>query len=151
MEDGVFRHSTFLTSVYLWLERRLRGQSSLGNRTTPLSLVIAPYLNRNRYGTPFLLSLGISEQFTSLVWLAGPISGFIAQPVIGEHSQALTFNTAFTKWRGTRCDLRLVYVQVSSAVLDSTVNSCPRGVDSDPSLLPGDCQFLRKYISNQHG
>lgn len=36
-----------------------------------------------RYGTPFLLSLGISEQVTSLVWLAGPISGLIAQPLIG--------------------------------------------------------------------
>jgi len=39
--------------------------------------------NRRRYGTPFLLSLGISEQVTSLVWLAGPISGLVAQPVIG--------------------------------------------------------------------
>lgn len=37
-----------------------------------------------RYGTPFLLDLGLSEQLTSLVWLAGPISGLIAQPVIGE-------------------------------------------------------------------
>ena len=36
-----------------------------------------------RYGTPFLLSLGVSEQLTSLVWLAGPISGLIAQPLIG--------------------------------------------------------------------
>lgn len=35
------------------------------------------------YGTPFLLSLGLSEELTSLVWLAGPISGLIAQPVIG--------------------------------------------------------------------
>ncbi|KAI0638097.1 MFS general substrate transporter [Trametes polyzona] len=34
------------------------------------------------YGTPFLLDLGLSEQLTSLVWLAGPISGLIAQPVI---------------------------------------------------------------------
>lgn len=24
------------------------------------------------YGTPYLLSLGLSEQLTSLVWLAGP-------------------------------------------------------------------------------
>ncbi|EKM59137.1 uncharacterized protein PHACADRAFT_86979 [Phanerochaete carnosa HHB-10118-sp] len=42
------------------------------------------------YGTPFLLSLGLSEQLTSLVWLAGPISGLIAQPVIGtqHHSSA---------------------------------------------------------------
>jgi len=40
------------------------------------------------YGTPFLLSLGISEQVTSLVWLAGPISGLVAQPVIGAISDS---------------------------------------------------------------
>ncbi|KAF8185757.1 hypothetical protein K438DRAFT_1973596 [Mycena galopus ATCC 62051] len=35
------------------------------------------------YGTPFLLNLGLSvEQLTSLLWLPGPISGPIAQPVI---------------------------------------------------------------------
>ncbi|KAJ7068403.1 MFS general substrate transporter [Mycena amicta] len=42
------------------------------------------------YGTPFLLGLGISEQVTSLVWLAGPISGLIAQPVIGAISDSST-------------------------------------------------------------
>jgi len=42
------------------------------------------------YGTPFLLGLGLSEQLTSLVWLAGPISGLIAQPVIGAISDAST-------------------------------------------------------------
>ncbi|KAJ7507950.1 hypothetical protein B0H11DRAFT_1969440 [Mycena galericulata] len=42
------------------------------------------------YGTPFLLGLGISEQLTSLVWLAGPISGLIAQPVIGAVSDSST-------------------------------------------------------------
>ncbi|KAL1701647.1 hypothetical protein EV121DRAFT_262904 [Schizophyllum commune] len=36
-----------------------------------------------RYGTPFLLGLGLSEQLTALVWLAGPISGLVAQPIIG--------------------------------------------------------------------
>ncbi|THH32903.1 hypothetical protein EUX98_g1246 [Antrodiella citrinella] len=40
------------------------------------------------YGTPFLLSLGLSEQLTSLVWLAGPISGLVAQPLIGAISDA---------------------------------------------------------------
>jgi len=46
------------------------------------------------YGTPFLLGLGLSEHVTSLVWLAGPISGLIAQPVIGEVSFCeLAFNT----------------------------------------------------------
>ncbi|KAG5648946.1 hypothetical protein DXG03_000295 [Asterophora parasitica] len=42
------------------------------------------------YGTPFLLSLGLSAQVTSLVWLAGPISGLIAQPVIGALSDSST-------------------------------------------------------------
>jgi hypothetical protein len=37
----------------------------------------------SRYGTPFLQGLGLSEHLTSLVWLAGPISGLVAQPVIG--------------------------------------------------------------------
>ncbi|KXN86414.1 General alpha-glucoside permease [Leucoagaricus sp. SymC.cos] len=40
------------------------------------------------YGTPFLLNLGLSEQLTSLVWLAGPISGLVAQPVIGAVSDS---------------------------------------------------------------
>ncbi|KAI0036808.1 MFS general substrate transporter [Vararia minispora EC-137] len=42
------------------------------------------------YGTPFLLSLGLSEQVTSLVWLAGPISGLVAQPIIGAISDSST-------------------------------------------------------------
>ncbi|PFH52834.1 hypothetical protein AMATHDRAFT_73959 [Amanita thiersii Skay4041] len=42
------------------------------------------------YGTPFLLGLGLSEQLTSLVWLAGPISGLVAQPVIGAVSDSST-------------------------------------------------------------
>ncbi|KAH9951665.1 major facilitator superfamily domain-containing protein [Amylocystis lapponica] len=42
------------------------------------------------YGTPFLLSLGLSETLTGLVWLAGPISGLIAQPMIGAISDAST-------------------------------------------------------------
>ncbi|TKY89280.1 hypothetical protein EX895_001811 [Sporisorium graminicola] len=44
------------------------------------------------YGTPYLLSLGLSEESTSLVWLAGPLSGLIAQPVVGslsDHSTSL--------------------------------------------------------------
>lgn len=33
--------------------------------------------------TPFLLSLGLSKKILSLVWLAGPLSGSIGQPIIG--------------------------------------------------------------------
>lgn len=42
------------------------------------------------YGTPYLLGLGLSPQATSLVWLAGPISGLVAQPIIGSASDAST-------------------------------------------------------------
>ena len=34
------------------------------------------------------MSLGLSKELTSLVWLAGPISGLIAQPLIGAVSDS---------------------------------------------------------------
>ncbi|CDK30050.1 unnamed protein product [Kuraishia capsulata CBS 1993] len=34
-------------------------------------------------GTPFLLSLGISKQVLALIWIAGPISGTVGQPIVG--------------------------------------------------------------------
>ncbi|KAK9721365.1 hypothetical protein K7432_003472 [Basidiobolus ranarum] len=35
------------------------------------------------YGTPYLLSLGMSKPLMSLVWLAGPLSGLLIQPLVG--------------------------------------------------------------------
>ena len=35
------------------------------------------------YCTPYLLSLGLTKSKTSLVWIAGPISGLVVQPIIG--------------------------------------------------------------------
>ncbi|KAI9828668.1 MAG: hypothetical protein M1832_001771 [Thelocarpon impressellum] len=35
------------------------------------------------YCTPFLLQLGLTKSRTSLVWIAGPLSGLIMQPVVG--------------------------------------------------------------------
>ncbi|KAF3175248.1 hypothetical protein TWF225_000951 [Orbilia oligospora] len=35
------------------------------------------------YCTPYLLSLGVSKSKTSLVWIAGPLSGLITQPIVG--------------------------------------------------------------------
>ncbi|KAK7207490.1 major facilitator superfamily domain-containing protein [Myxozyma melibiosi] len=34
-------------------------------------------------GTPFLLSLGMSKTLMSLVWIAGPLSGVLVQPIVG--------------------------------------------------------------------
>ncbi|KAI8096153.1 major facilitator superfamily domain-containing protein [Halteromyces radiatus] len=44
------------------------------------------------YGTPYLLSLNLSKELTALVWLAGPLSGLIVQPVIGAFSDKCTSN-----------------------------------------------------------
>ncbi|ROT36931.1 sucrose transporter [Sodiomyces alkalinus F11] len=35
------------------------------------------------YFTPYLLNLGLTKSNTALVWIAGPLSGLITQPVIG--------------------------------------------------------------------
>ncbi|KAK4049935.1 hypothetical protein OIV83_003759 [Microbotryomycetes sp. JL201] len=40
------------------------------------------------FGTPYLLSLGLSKTGTSLVWLAGPLSGLLVQPLIGAISDS---------------------------------------------------------------
>lgn len=34
-------------------------------------------------GTPFLLSLGVSKHTLALIWIAGPLSGSLGQPIIG--------------------------------------------------------------------
>ncbi|CAO3591090.1 unnamed protein product [Absidia cylindrospora] len=43
------------------------------------------------YGTPYLLSLGLSKSHMSLVWIAGPLSGLIMQPIAGAFSDKCTF------------------------------------------------------------
>ena len=35
------------------------------------------------YCTPFLLNLGLTKSKVSLVWIAGPLSGLIMQPIVG--------------------------------------------------------------------
>ncbi|KAI9321334.1 major facilitator superfamily domain-containing protein, partial [Dichotomocladium elegans] len=44
----------------------------------------------DRYGTPYLLALELSKELTALVWLAGPLSGLIVQPLIGAWSDHCT-------------------------------------------------------------
>lgn len=42
------------------------------------------------YCTPYLLSLGLSKSMLSLVWVAGPLSGLVMQPVVGMVSDRWT-------------------------------------------------------------
>lgn len=42
--------------------------------------------------TTFALRIGVSETFSSLVWLCGPVTGLIIQPLIGQLSDACHYN-----------------------------------------------------------
>ncbi|KAJ2557425.1 hypothetical protein EV175_001356 [Coemansia sp. RSA 1933] len=42
------------------------------------------------FGSPYLLSLGLQKSVVSLVWLAGPLSGLVTQPLVGYLSDNCT-------------------------------------------------------------
>jgi MFS family permease len=42
------------------------------------------------YGSPYLRSLGLTPELISLVWLAGPLSGLLVQPLVGAISDKST-------------------------------------------------------------
>ncbi|KAL4399030.1 sucrose:proton symporter [Malassezia pachydermatis] len=42
------------------------------------------------YGTPYLLTIGLSKEATGYVWMAGPLSGLVIQPILGAISDAST-------------------------------------------------------------
>ncbi|KAI8053843.1 major facilitator superfamily domain-containing protein [Syncephalis plumigaleata] len=42
------------------------------------------------YGTPYLISLGMSKDLLPLVWTAGPLSGLLIQPMVGAYSDVST-------------------------------------------------------------
>ncbi|WBW75135.1 plasma membrane sucrose/maltose:proton symporter Sut1 [Schizosaccharomyces osmophilus] len=35
------------------------------------------------YGSPYLFSLGLRKEYTSIIWIAGPLTGIIIQPISG--------------------------------------------------------------------
>ncbi|GAO45934.1 MFS general substrate transporter [Saitoella complicata NRRL Y-17804] len=43
-------------------------------------------------GTPYLISLGIPKPLMSLIWIAGPLSGMLMQPIIGLLSDTSTLS-----------------------------------------------------------
>lgn len=55
---------------------------------------------------PYLLELGLSKKYTSLVWVAGPLSGLVVAPVVG----------AFADRNTSRYGRRRPFMVVGSAV-----------------------------------
>jgi solute carrier family 45 protein 1/2/4 len=62
--------------------------------------------------TPYLLSLGLSKGQTSLVWVAGPLSGLIVQPIIGVIADEST-----SKWGRRRPIIAIGSVIVALSLL----------------------------------
>jgi solute carrier family 45 protein 1/2/4 len=62
--------------------------------------------------TPYLLSLGLSKGQTSLVWVAGPLSGLIVQPIIGVVADQST-----SKWGRRRPIIVIGSIIVALALL----------------------------------
>ena len=62
--------------------------------------------------TPYLLSLGLSKGQTSLVWVAGPLSGLIVQPIIGVVADEST-----SKWGRRRPIIAVGSVLVACSLL----------------------------------
>ena len=58
-------------------------EMSYGAYATPLASVPRRLLCPLHPGTPYLLSLGLSKATVAIVFLAGPISGLVVQPLIG--------------------------------------------------------------------
>ncbi|KAM0260487.1 hypothetical protein ACHAQJ_002720 [Trichoderma viride] len=63
------------------------------------------------YCTPYLLNLGLTKSNTSLVWIAGPLSGLIVQPIVGVVADEST-----SSW-GRRRPLMMIGAVIVSACL----------------------------------
>lgn len=75
-----------------------------------------------------MLSLGLSKQLTALVWLAGPLSGLLVQPLVGALSDATT-----SRYR------RRAYIAISATlvILSTLVVAWARAIASVLCSLDG--------------
>ncbi|KAK2589901.1 hypothetical protein QQS21_012418 [Conoideocrella luteorostrata] len=62
--------------------------------------------------TPYLLNLGLTKSNTSLIWIAGPLSGLLVQPIIGVISDENT-----SKWGRRRPFMVIGAVNVAACLL----------------------------------
>ncbi|ATY59110.1 sucrose transport [Cordyceps militaris] len=97
------------------------GESSVRGSTEAMRMVLLTFCTigitftwgvEMTYCTPYLLSLGLSKSNTSMVWIAGPLSGLIVQPVIGVLSDEST-----SRWGRRRPMMVLGAVIVAAAML----------------------------------
>ncbi|KAL1868694.1 hypothetical protein Daus18300_005828 [Diaporthe australafricana] len=87
------------------------------------------------YCTPYLLNLGLTKSQTSVVWIAGPLSGIITQPIVG-----VLADSNKSRWGRRRPYIFVGTIIVAASLL---VLGWTREIVS--WLLPVDSDFTRKF------
>ncbi|ORY65806.1 sucrose transporter [Pseudomassariella vexata] len=67
---------------------RWSGQPSIKGSSDALRMILLNFSTLDC--TPYLLSLGLTKSKTSLVWIAGPLSGLLVQPIVGATADGST-------------------------------------------------------------
>lgn len=86
------------------------------------------------YCTPYLLNLGLTKSQTSVVWIAGPLSGIITQPIVG-----VLADSNKSRWGRRRPYIFVGTIIVAASLL---VLGWTREIVS--WLMPVDSDFTRK-------
>lgn len=85
------------------------------------------------YCTPYLLNLGLTKSQTSLVWIAGPLSGLITQPIVG----ALADSTR------SRWGRRRPYIVVGSIIVAGGLITLGWTRQIVSLFMPADTEFAK--------
>ncbi|KAH6608731.1 hypothetical protein Trco_002077 [Trichoderma cornu-damae] len=98
----------------------LKGRASIKGSSETVKMVLLTFCTigitftwgiEMTYCTPYLLNLGLTKSKTSLVWIAGPLSGLIVQPIVGVLADEST-----SPW-GRRRPLMMIGAVIVSACL----------------------------------
>lgn len=86
--------------------------------------------------TPYLLNLGLTKSQTSLVWIAGPLSGIITQPVVG-----VLADSNKSKW-----GRRSPYIGIGTIIVAAALLTLGWTKEIVSALVPIDSDFNRTLI-----
>lgn len=85
--------------------------------------------------TPYLLNLGLTKSQTSLVWIAGPLSGIITQPVVG-----VLADSNRSKWGRRR-----PYIATGTVIVAAALLTLGWTREIVAALVPAESEFKRMF------
>lgn len=88
------------------------------------------------YCTPYLLALGLTKSQTSLVWIAGPLSGLIVQPIVG-----VMADSTRSKWGRRR-----PYIVVGSVIVAGGLITLGWTKELTSLFMSTDTAFAKLFI-----